>query len=106
MYLQIRYNFEPLRPAFVGVMPHENLLGPVGDLYCFSNTFRMLVYIENPHVTRVLIVTIFFQIHTLHVESPNNLIQNDCIFNGEVCYRNHTYLVKLIENVFQVSFKL
>ena len=21
----------------------ENLLGPVGDLYCFSNTFRMLV---------------------------------------------------------------
>ena len=24
-------------------MPLENLLGPVGDLYCFSNTFRMLV---------------------------------------------------------------
>ena len=24
-------------------MPLENLLGPVGDLYCFSNIFRMLV---------------------------------------------------------------
>ena len=24
-------------------MPHQNLLGLVGDLYCFSNTFRMLV---------------------------------------------------------------
>ena len=27
----------------VGVTPLENLLGLVGDLYCFSNTFRMLV---------------------------------------------------------------
>ena len=25
------------------ILPLENLLGPVGDLYCFSNTFRMLV---------------------------------------------------------------
>ena len=33
----------PLWSAFVGVMPLENLLGPVGDLYCISNTFRMLV---------------------------------------------------------------
>ena len=24
-------------------MPLGNLLGPVGNLYCFSNTFRMLV---------------------------------------------------------------
>ena len=25
-------------------MPLQYLLGPVGDMYCFSNTFRMLVY--------------------------------------------------------------
>ena len=35
----------PLSSAFVGVMPLKNMLGPVGDLYCFSNTFRMLVHI-------------------------------------------------------------
>ena len=29
--------------CFVGVMPLKNLLGPVGDMYCLSNTFRMLV---------------------------------------------------------------
>ena len=34
---------------FVGVTPLENLLGTVGDLYCFSNTFRMLV--EFPFVS-------------------------------------------------------
>ena len=31
--------------VFVGVMPLKYLLGPVGDKYCLSNTFRMLVYI-------------------------------------------------------------
>ena len=29
--------------VFVGVMPLETLLGPVGDMYCLSNAFRMLV---------------------------------------------------------------
>ena len=29
--------------VFEAVMPFENLLGPVGDLYCLSNTFRKLV---------------------------------------------------------------
>ena len=33
--------------VFVGVMPLKYLLGPVGDVYCLSNTFRMLV----PQVT-------------------------------------------------------
>ena len=28
-----------------GVMPLTNLLGPVGDMYCFSNTYRLLVII-------------------------------------------------------------
>ena len=28
----------------VGVMPLKYLLGPVGDMYCLSNTFRMLVH--------------------------------------------------------------
>ena len=27
-------------------MPLENLLRPVGDLYCLSNTFRMLVKLK------------------------------------------------------------
>ena len=31
-------------------MPLENLLGPVGDLYCFSNTFRMLVHFEGHEI--------------------------------------------------------
>ena len=35
--------FGPLLSVFVAVMPLSNLLGPVGDLYCLSNTFRMLV---------------------------------------------------------------
>ena len=30
--------------SFVGVMPLKYLLGPVGDMYCLSNTFRMLVF--------------------------------------------------------------
>ena len=37
--------------CFVGVMPLKYLLGPVGDMYCLSNTFRMLVVLvcfENP----------------------------------------------------------
>ena len=29
--------------VFVGVMPLKYLLGPVGDMYCFSNTYGMLV---------------------------------------------------------------
>ena len=33
----------PFWSTVVGVMPLENLFGLVGDLYCFSNTFRMLV---------------------------------------------------------------
>ena len=32
--------------VFIGVMPPKYLLGPVGDMYCLSNTFRMLVYSE------------------------------------------------------------
>ena len=34
----------------------KNLLGPVGDLYCFSNTFRMLVinYFETFTVMHVV----------------------------------------------------
>ena len=32
----------------VEVMPLENLLGPVGDLYCLINTFRMLVDMTSP----------------------------------------------------------
>ena len=55
-------SFGPLSSAFVGVMPLENLLGPVGDLYCFSNTFRMLV-----------LGTIF---HKIWIENPKN-VQND-----------------------------
>ena len=35
--------FRALWFADVGVIPFQNLLGPVGDLYCFSNTSRMLV---------------------------------------------------------------
>ena len=31
-----------LTTLVVAVMHLENLLGPVGDLYCLSNTFRML----------------------------------------------------------------
>ena len=27
-------------------MPLKYLLGPVGDMYCLSNTFRMLVYVS------------------------------------------------------------
>ena len=27
-------------------MPLENVLGPEGDMYCFSNTYRMLVCFE------------------------------------------------------------
>ena len=30
--------------VFVGVMSLTYLLGPVGDMYCLSNTFRMLVF--------------------------------------------------------------
>ena len=30
---------------FIGVMPPKYLLGPVGDMYCLSNTFRKLVQI-------------------------------------------------------------
>ena len=46
-------SFGPDWSAFVGVMPLENLLGPVGDLYCFSNTFRMLVpynFLKDKHL--------------------------------------------------------
>ena len=31
-------------------MPLENLLGPVGDMYCFSNTYRMLVFSNVMHL--------------------------------------------------------
>ena len=33
-------------------------------------------FYKNPHVTRILIVTIVFQVYTLHVEGPNNIIQS------------------------------
>ena len=39
----LEITFWPFWSAVVRVMPLENLLGPVGDLYCFSNTYRMLV---------------------------------------------------------------
>ena len=32
--------------VFVGVIPLQYLLGPVGDIYCLSNTFRMLVQMK------------------------------------------------------------
>ena len=41
--IQIKFNFGSGWLSFVGVMPLWNLLGPVGDMYCFSNTLRMLV---------------------------------------------------------------
>ena len=44
--LLLEITFGPFWSAVLGVMPLENLLGPVGDLYCFSNTFRMLVYLH------------------------------------------------------------
>ena len=35
----------PFWSAVVGIMSLGNLLGPVGDLYCFSNTFRMALLV-------------------------------------------------------------
>ena len=42
----IHINFQFLAPLIcvVGVTPLQDLLGSVGDLYCFSNTFKMLVH--------------------------------------------------------------
>ena len=34
-------------------MPLRYLLGPVGDMYCLSNTFRMLVIQENLPMVKV-----------------------------------------------------
>ena len=36
--------FGSLWSVFWGVMPFVNLLAPVEDLYCFSSTFRMIVF--------------------------------------------------------------
>ena len=45
--IQKNFHFCILSCILSGVMPLWNLLGPVGDMYCFSNTYSMLVYCEN-----------------------------------------------------------
>ena len=62
-------------------MPLETLLGPVGDLYCFSNTFRMLVRSQfltdflvdskaNSGVTLVILIYICIYIPTCTLYTP------------------------------------
>ena len=38
--------------VFIGVMPPKYLLGPVGDMYCLSNTFRMLVQLKSSLISQ------------------------------------------------------
>ena len=48
-------------------MSLENLLGPVGDMYWFSNTYRMLVYV-NMQVICVGMQVIYVNMQDIYVD--------------------------------------
>ena len=45
----------------IGVMPHTYLLGPVGDMFCLSNTIRMLVFYETPNWQNLNVINIYIR---------------------------------------------
>ena len=79
-------SFVPLSSAFVGVMPRENL--PEGDLYCFSNTFRMLVYMNS-----IAMTFLYFY---------KNWLTTMCFFKT-ICPRRQHFLAKRSETWLHTS---
>ena len=53
--IQNKFHFCILSYILPVVLPLWNLLGPVGDMYCFSNTYRMLVQSALKAILQVLI---------------------------------------------------